>query len=193
MLNIREIPPEQWAALVRFLGPYATGGQFRPVPLRQVRAVLHRVLGLRTEAGAYTDKPNARGIRLNNGLDPVTFEVIDQASFELAVGRAIEAVVNVYNKKQSQEPDQSNGKNDEGLPKALTQGVEDQVDPMLREIGHKLGPAVAPLKPLDPKSLYRPPKPAPPTASEKFATSDRSLADLSAECALRVRQRFGNL
>jgi hypothetical protein len=210
MISIQEIPPEQWAALGKFLGLYATGGQFRPVPLRQVRAVVHRLLGLRTEAGAYTDKPTARSIRLNNGLDPVTFEVIDQASFELAVSRAVATVGDRANGKR---PPQLGS---ESSPEVLTpfaEGREAECAPMLRAIRERLGPAKAPLpKPLG-KEWSKHPQPVgvplkarsresrlesdcqPPLspASDKFAASDRSLADLSAECALRVRQRFGNL
>ena len=76
MVGIREITPEQWAVLVKVLGQYATGAPFRPVFLRQVRAVLHRILALRTEAGVYTDKEDARRTRLGAGLDPKSFEVL---------------------------------------------------------------------------------------------------------------------
>jgi hypothetical protein len=148
MVNIQEITPDQWAALVRFLGKYATERPFAPVPLRRVRAIVHRILALRTEAGAYSDKINSCGIRLNNGLDPKTFEVIDQESFGIAISRAVEAVENkVKLKSQAGSNGESSSEVEVLTPLATGQ---------LRAINRKLGPKKAPLP--DPKSLY--PQPA---------------------------------
>ena len=155
MLSITEIRSLEWAALVKFVGPYATGGQFRPVPLRLVRGVVHKVLVLRTEAGAYSDAPTARNIRRSNGIDPQTFEVIDKVMFDSAVARAVALKLAASNKRQEREP---NGSQDEVLPEALTPA---EVDPTLRALRYKLGPVKAPLKRLDPKSLRRLPQPVP--------------------------------
>jgi len=139
MVDIREITVEQWAALFKFLGPYATQSPFPPVPLRQVRAVAHKILGLRTEAGAYTDKVGARKTRLQAGIDPRTFEVVDSECFEVAISRAVEAVGNMANGKSQA------GSNGESSPEGevLTPLATGQLRAIKAKLGARRAPEVS--------------------------------------------------
>jgi hypothetical protein len=191
MSGIREITPEQWAVLVKVLGQYATGAPFRPVFLRQVRGVVHRILALRTEAGAYSDKPNARRARLQAGLDPKTFEVIDQESFGIAVSRAVEAVgrradgksqAGSHGETSSGDAPEGSGKYGDGTAALQTLtllGTDATERALSRAIKRRLGPTQAPLP--DPKSLYPQPARSPQPQKENSGSSgcQQKLAGIS--------------
>ena len=186
-----------------------------------------KLLAIESFGGRWTLSQAWREVWIGNAIDPWTQKVDDACLFEEAVRRLLRRKERLESLKgerrrarngvaASSGANEGVGKGGEetSTPQPLTPRGQQEGAAMLRAIRSKMGAPKAPLKPLDPRSLYRPPKPArvtvaaPPTGSmwdengqpplsppsEKFAAFDRSetKADLSAELG-RVRQRFGNL
>jgi len=72
-------------ALIRMYGQYLAGlgpGESRPLPDRKMRRIAYQLLGITGAQKCLTLRSTWRKKRLDHGIDPTTFEVLDPVVFD---------------------------------------------------------------------------------------------------------------